>query len=261
MSSEGYKRYIQWKPLPLNSKILQIYSRGLEYALVSDDYKQCHNFVWCKDFLHDVMYATLNNRQVEIYKFRFNPETSPKPCLDKIRLLVTNSKDKKFALKIPGCLDFLNQIETRMKIKKSIVRQCWLPQEPYRAAGVFMFEGSKRWIQAPPMLSLYSLLLRVGTSHTAGDAFENTIDGIKNGTIKASQKYDRKWLDSINPALEKLFRLGDRRIFHKNIQENYPKKLVIDTVHNRMGIIGFSADILYAALGESVIVPHWHFIK
>lgn len=261
MSFEGYKRYIQWRPLPANSKILQIYSRGLEYSLVSDDYKQCHNFVWCKDFLHDVMHATLNNRTIDIYKFRYNPSENPHPSLNKIRLMITNSKDKRLKKKIPNCLDFLNQIEEKLKIKKSIVRQCWMPQEPYRAAGVFMFEGSKRWIQAPPMLSLYSLLLRVGLSHKVGDSFTKTINGIKNRTIRASQKYDRKWLESIEPALDKLFRLGDRKIFHKNIQENYPKRFVIDVVHHRLGIIGFSADILYAALGESVIVPHWHFTK
>jgi len=257
----GYKRYIQWKPLPPNSKILQIYSKGMEYALVSKDYKQCHDFIMCKDFLHDVVFSTLNNKQIGIYKFRFNPLTDPRPCLNKIRLLITNSKDKKFAQKIPGCLDFINQIENRMKIKKSIVRNCWRPQEPYQSAGVFLFEGSKRWIQAPPMLSLYSLLLRVGLSHTIGDTFEETIHKIKNGLTKTSQKYDRKWLDGIDPAFEKLFRLGDRRIFHKNIQENYPKKLIIDTVHNRLGIVGFSADILYDAIGQSVVVPHWHYIK
>lgn len=240
---------------------MQIYSKGLEYALVSSDLKQCHNFVWCKDFLHDVIYSTLNNKPIEIYRFRYDPEKNPKPSLDKVRLLITNPKDKKFEQKIPACLDFVNQIEERMKIKKSIARKCWLPPEPYSASGVFLFEGSKRWIQAPPMMSLYSLLLRVGLSHTVGDKFENTIEGIKNGTIKGSQKYDRKWLESITIGLEKIFRVGDRKIFSKNIQENYPKKLVIDTVHNRMGIIGFSSDILYAALGESVIVPHWHSIK
>lgn len=257
----GHKRHIQWKPIPLNSKVIQIYSKGLEYALVSNDLKQCHNFIWCKDFLHDVIYSTLNNKPIEIYQFKYNPEKNPQPSLDKIKLLITNSKDKKFEQKIPACLDFVNQIEKRMKIKKSIVRKCWLPPEPYNISGVFLFEGSKRWLQAPPMISLYSLLLRIGLSHTIGNKFENTIEGIKNETIKCYQKNDRKWLINITAGLEKIFRIGDRRIFSKNIYENYPKKFMIDTIHNRMGIIGFSSEVLCASLGDSVIVPHWHFIK
>ena len=165
---EGYNRYIDWKPVSASARILQIYSKGLEYALVSSDYKQCHPFVWCKDFLHDVIHATINNKWIEIYKFRFDPGKDPLPCMDKIRLLLTNSKDRKFAEKIPAVLDFINQIEDRLKIKKTFVRQCWMPPEQYRKAGVFMFEGSRRWIQSPPMLSLYSLLLRLGFCHQIG---------------------------------------------------------------------------------------------
>lgn len=253
-----YKRRIKWKPTPLKPQILQIYSRGIEYALVSDCYEQCHNFVWCKDFLHDVLHASINERAIEIYRFKFNLK-NPQPCQSKIRLLLANSKDKKFASKIPACLDFINQIEERIKIKKTQVRECSSPPENYKN-GIFIFEGSRRWIQAPPMLSLYSLLLRVGFSHTLGDSFTTTIEGIKSGKIKPYQKHDRRWLDKIGPALEKIFRLGDRRIFHKNIKANYPKKFAIDEVHNKLGIIGFSSDMLYHALGQSVVVPSWHIL-
>ena len=256
---EGYYRYIDWKPVSASAKILQIYSKGLEYALVSDDYKQCHPFVWCKDFLHDAIYATINNKWVEIYKFRFDPSKDPLPCMSKIRLLLTNSKDKKFAEKIPAVLDFINQIEERLKIKKTIVRKCWLPPESYRKAGVFMFEGSRRWIQAPPMLSLYSLLLRVGFCHTAGDSFEKTLEGIKSGKIKPYQKKDGHWFKNTEPAFEKILRLGDRKIFDRNMQLNYPSNLDVDSIHNKLGIIGFATDMVYKSIGESVIVPHWHY--
>jgi hypothetical protein len=257
----AYNRYIDWKESPVNSKILQIYSKGLEYALISADYEQCHPFVWCKDFLHDVMYGTIHNKWFEIYKFRYNPALDPAPCLDRVRLLLTNSKDKKLAEKIPAVLDFINQIEERLKIKKSFARQCGHPPEEYQKAGVFMFEGSKRWIQSPPMLSLYTLLLRVGFCHTVGDSFLKTIEGVKSGEIKPYQRKDGYWLKSSDVALQKILRVGDRRIFYRDIQLNYPSNMQIDSIHNRLGIIGFATDMMCNAIGEPVLVPYWHHQK
>jgi hypothetical protein len=248
---------IQWKQTNKSAAILQIYSRGLEYALVSKNHEQCHPFVFCKDFLHDVLYSTINQKPITIYKFDFDPTKDSLPCLDKIRLLITNTKDKKLVKKIPAVLDFVNQIEESLKIKKSIVRICENPPEAY-GSGVFLFEGSKRWLQSPPMLSLYSLLLRVGFCHTIGDSFSKTLDGIESGIIKPYQKKDSHWLKKSNLALSKIMRIGDRRIFNRDMRLNYPSWLDVDSVHNRLGIIGFSADILYNAIGEPVLVPDWH---
>lgn len=255
------KAVVKWKPLTKSPLILQIYSKGLEYALVSNEMEQCHNFIWCKDFLHDVYHSSINKKPIIIYNFRYNPEINPRPCEDKIRLLLTNPKDKKFSKKMPACLDFINQIEERLKIKKTIGRECENPPEPYQTSGVWIFEGSKRWIKAPPMISLYSLLIRAGLSHTQGQPALLTIQGIKEGKIKPFQRNDRTYLNNSELGLDKIFHLGDRKIFSRKIQDNYPGKLAIDTVHNRLGIIGFSADILCDTLGQSVIVPHWHSKK
>jgi hypothetical protein len=257
---EGYKRYIKWKPSSQSAQIHQIYSKGLEFALVSENDEQCHNFVWCKDFLHDIIYATLNNRAIDIYQFKYNPEYQPKPCLSKIRLLIANSKEKRLFKKIPACIDFLNQFEDTLNIKKTIVRECWKPPEQY--TGVFLFEGSKRWLQAPPMLSLYSLLIRVGFVHTIGNSFAETIQGVKEGEIKPYQKYDKTWLNGIDLALDKLFKYGDRRIFSRNIRENYPSNIDIEQIHNYLGIIGFSSDIMTINWKDiRPLVPYWHTLK
>ena len=253
---EGYNRHIDWFETN-QSKILQIYSKGLEYALVSNDFRQCHPFILCKDFLHDVVFSTINKKPIEIYKFKFDPTNNPLPCLDKTRILITNAKDRNFAKKIPDVLNLLNQVESHLKIKKSIVRRCANPPETYRKTGVFMFEGSRRWIQAPPMLSLYSLLLRVGFCHTAGDDFMKTIKNITSGSIKPYQRRDKDYLKEVELALDEILRHGDRKIFNKNIHSNYPN-LEIDLIHNRLGIVGFSTDLLHKAVGWSVMVPSWH---
>ncbi|NDB86308.1 MAG: hypothetical protein EB127_26970 [Alphaproteobacteria bacterium] len=254
-----HEKTIKWKPSSPKQKIIQIYIKGIEYALVSEDNAQCHEFVWCKDFLHDVIYSCVNKKPFEIYHFKYNPYFDPNPCLDRIRLLIANPKDKEFKHKISDCVDFLNQVEAKLKIKKTVCRSCKLPPCGYE--DVFLLEGSKRWISAPPMISLYSLLIRMGFLHTRPDDFSYTIQKIKLGALKPYQKFDKRWLLEAQSALDVIFKLGDKRIFSTNIQKNYPKNLSIDIVHNRLGIMGFSNDIVSKSRNGSVLVPHWHNYK
>lgn len=254
------RKSIKWKVVSAKQKIIQIYVKGIEYALVSEDNVQCHNFVWCKDFLHDVVYSCVNKKPFEIYRFRFNPYLDPNPSLSKIKLLVTNPKDKHFESKIPDCLDFLNQIESRLKMRKTTVRKCKSPPQGYES-GVFLLEGSKRWVNSPPMLSLYSLLIRMGFLHSIPDDFFFTIQKIRLGALKPYQKFDKRWLSEAQSALDLIFKLGDKKIFSTDIKKNYPKNFSIDVVHNRLGIMGFANDILSKNYNGPVLVPHWHNYK
>lgn len=255
----GHKRYIVWKKAP-KAAILQIYSKGMEFALVSQDYKQCNPFVWCKDFLQDVVFASLHKKWIDIYDFQYSPNTDPEPCLDKIRLLIANAHDSKLRSKIPNILDILHQVEDKLEIKHSLARECGLPPENYKKGGVWMFEGSKRWIKSPPMLSLYTLLIRVGCVHEIGVRFEKTLANIIAGEQKPYQKKDSLWLKHAMMGIEKVIRIGDRKIFHRDIKDNYPN-LDIDVIHNQLGIAGFSSDIQDKLKGRSVAVPYWHYLK
>jgi len=258
--SEGYKRSIIWLKPNKKAVISQIYSKGMEFAFASQDYQQCHQFVFCKDFLQDIIFANIHQKWVSIYDFNYSPYIDPRPCLDKIRILVTNANDSRLKIKIYNSLDILNQVEERLGIKKSLLRECWLPPENYRKSGIWMFEGSKRWINSPPMLSLYSLLIRVGCVHTIGVNFEKTINDIIDGKIKPYQKKDALWLKHAKPGIEKILRIGDRKIFYRDIKENYPN-LDIDVIHNQLGITGFSADLQDKLKGRPVSIPYWHYLK
>ena len=255
----GYKRYIIWKKSP-KAAILQIYSKGMEFALVSQDYKQCNPFVWCKDFLQDIVFASLQKKWINIYDFQYSPYIDPEPCLDKIRLLIANANDSNLRDKIPNILDILHQVEDKLEIKHSLVRECWLPPKNYKKSGVWMFEGSKRWIKSPPMLSLYALLIRVGCVHEIGVRYEKTFANIIAGVQKPYQKKDSLWLKHAMMGIEKVIRIGDRKIFHRDIKDNYPN-LDIDVIHNQLGIAGFSSDIQDRLKGRSVAIPYWHYLK
>lgn len=234
-----YKRHIDWHSTPVQSKIIQIYNKGLEYALVSDDYEQCHEFVWCKDFLQDVIYATVNSKNFYLYKFFYCPEKHPKPSLKKTRILLANSKDKKFADKIPAVLDFINQIEDHLGMSRTTARECKNPPAAYSKTGVYLFEGSSRWLKAPAMLSMYTLLLRTGFAHNFKN-FETTISEIMSKKTTAYQRRDSSWLKNSEKGLNLILKKGDKKIFKKSLMFNYPEKMPVDQIHNKLGIVGFS---------------------
>lgn len=256
-----YKRFIWWYDSGIKSNILQIYNKGMEYSLVSDDYSQCHGFVWCKDFLHDVIYSCLHNMPINIYNFQYNPAYNPNFCQKETRILVANAKDPKFRQKIHASLEFVNQLEERLKIPLSKIRECSNPLENYKKNGVFLWQGHKRWQCSPPMLSLYTLLIRVGCAHMQGTNYSTTINALKQGFLKPYQTKDSKWISSIEPAIYKLMRHSDKKLFYRDMKLNYPKNIKLEMVHNRLGILSFAEDMTLKAVGGQPIVPYWHRFK
>ena len=252
---------IKWTEFNNNIKILQIYKKGMEYAILSDNFETCNPLVWCKDFLHDIVHSSLTNRPFEIYRLRYNPQSMPKPCLRECRILVANACDKKMIKKIPACLDFMHQIEDKLKIPHTKVRKCINPPLGYDANNVFIFQGHKRWIFSPTMLSLYTLLLRVGFAHRFGTPYNSTISDLKEGNIKQYQSKDAKWIYEIEPALHKIIRIGDKKIFYRDINLNYPSHMSTDIMHNRMGIVAFANDMIAKNAGQTVTMPYWHLFK
>lgn len=227
---------------------------GLEFALVSPDYRQSCIFVHCKDFLQDAVMAQVVNERKGIYSFYYDPIQHPPVSLDKTRLLLTNSMDQDFRDRIPHSLDFLHQIERELKILKT---KCWevpKPQVPlqYRRCGVFLLEGSRRWLYSPVMISLYTLLIRVGMSHAKGTHYRITIDKIIKEELTPYQRADKNRLDAGIAGIDRILRRGDRAIFYRQIEKNYPNHVTTSDMHNRMGIVGFSQG------NSKQYVPYWH---
>lgn len=243
-------RKVEWKPK--KSRISQIYSDGLEYAFVSKDYKQINQFVYCKDFMQDAIQGYLNGVRADIYSFVYDPSTCLPLHMDSTRLILSNWRDKQFKAKVPNCLDFINQIEEKLKMKKTTMEDCFNPPPVYKKAGIWLVEGSKRWMKAPPMISLYTLLLRVGFSHKAGEDFMKTLDGVQDGTIPAYQKHDRSFVQDARKSINWILDKGDRRLFHSNIRKNYLKEIGIYEMHNSCGIIG------YARCETQHRFPYWY---
>jgi hypothetical protein len=150
-----------------------------------------------------------------------------------------------------NCLYFLNQIEDELGIKNTVAR-CAKSHKRYPKEGVWLFIGSKRWMKSPPMISLFALLIRVGFSHRIGENFRNTIYDICENERDTYSKVDKFRLRTAKCGINRILMYGDRKIFHRNIKDNFPNSIDIHYMHNKMGISGYSTNATKDKM------PHWH---
>ena len=153
--------------------------------------------------------------------------------------------------KIPNCLNFLHQIEKNLRMSLTVARECSNPPHKYALGGVWLFESSKKWLISPPMVSLYTLLVRVGFSHPIGANYQDTIKKIIDNQIKPYQWEDKSRLSGGKSGIDYIFKHGVSKIFHRNIKDNYPR-VRVNTLHNDFGIMGFARN------ATKKYVPYWH---
>ena len=250
MTYETFKQPIAWyeKRAALN----QIFTSGLGFAFLSKANAQVTPFVLCRDYLQDAIQGYVNGTKRVIYGFRYDPSEDHPVCITKTRLLVANSSDADLEQKISAIADFLHQIEINLKIPLTKVRKCKSPPKKFAKCGVWLFEGSARWMKSPPMISLYTLLIRAGANHSIGKPFSETITGIATGKIPAYQPRDREWLTEAKNGIEKILEKGDRSIFARKTKDNFPPAIDISSMHNNCGIVGFSRGY------TKKFFPKWH---
>jgi len=235
-------------------RLAQAINSGLEFTFASENDEQCGPFAFCKDYLQDAIYGLVNNKEASIYGYSYSPEDKQQPSIKKIKILLTNSSDVLLKNKIPGCIDFLNQIEDKLKIKKSVFKECIDPPDKYKSCGVWEVVGSKRWLRSPVMISLYTLLIRVGFSHKKGN-YDDTISKITNNKMRTYQPVDKSRLISAMPGINRIFEEGDRNIFKSPIKSNFPDSVGVGIVHGTLGIVGFSQE------SAKPYVPKWYKTK
>lgn len=228
---------INW--LESKRKLNQAINSGVEFAFVTPKGDQITPFAFCKDYLQDAIQAKVLKKTRSIYGFSYNPKIDYPISFKSTDLLITNSKDFDLKLRVNNCLDFIHQAEDILKIKKTVVFKCENPPLKYSRSDVFYFKGSNRWIKSAPMISMYTLLIRVGFGHILGDNIHETIRKIIDKEQAAYQSVDPYKLKCALPGIDYIFKKGDINIFGKRISDNYPESIKVSMMHNRFGIINF----------------------
>jgi hypothetical protein len=259
-------REVEWHPK--TNRICQIPKEGLEFAMLSNGYEQLNQLVWCKDFMQDLIWSYVNNQVIDIYGFHYDPKFAASPSLRRLKLLVTNYKDAEFGHKVKNnVLPLLHSVENRLKMSKTILEKCKTTPATYKKAGVWILDSSKRWLKSPPMLSFYTLLVRIGLVHNPKDTLEQTLEKIQTGKLQSyydTHNRDKEMISKALPGIKDILKYSDRKIFPSKIQLNYPSKYVDGTsstcfskmtiynIHDRCGLVGFSSGT------TRQYFPNWH---
>lgn len=230
--------------------IAQVYSRGPEYCFISPRWRQCHDFVFCKDFLQDAVMAHLHGERASIFGFSYDPRWNAPLCAESTRIAVANASDPKFLASANASLEFVNHYAARLKLKRTVLRTVANVPSRYSRGGVVVFDGSPMWMNAPPMLSMFALLLRVGMTHQSGEDPAATTRKVLEG--RQYQTNDMTQLRMAQAGIEKITKLGYRKFFFIDPKKNFPKGTPISTMHGLSGIVAFSNG------SSRSVVKYWH---
>lgn len=252
-----------------DTKISQIPTEGLEYAMLSTNYEQVNQMVWCKDFMHDLIYSHVNSRSIDIYNFKYSPWLHPRPCTSRIRLMIANCKDAEFGERImQSMLPILHEVENELQMSQTKIYKCLNDKEIYkRSGGIWILDGSKRWLKSPPMVSLYTMIVRLGLAGKPGESFRTTLKKI--GTQQNPAYFDKnnreaELVRQARYGIDFIMKYTDKRIFSANLKRNYCIPSYANTykfddelrlIHNCCGIVGFSNGDCRR------LFPNWYRIK
>jgi len=226
----------------------QIYSRGFEFSFLSPQAKQkfvqATTFVFCKDFLHDALWSYINQRAVSIYSFKYAPKKDKPLCMTHTALAYRNTqfarKPEDFHTLLPACLELLHLFEQKLNFRPSYIEPVTHDKGP-----CWVVLGDRRWQLAPPLISLYTLLIRVGCAHISGDTLETTLDKAVKGELRITEtdstagNRDANYIREGMRGIQTILKHG-LSIFYPLIQENYPTSLLKAGLHDNMGIVSFS---------------------
>lgn len=158
----------------------------------------------CKDYLNDVVYNELTNKEIAAYGLKITKKTN---LLDNERFwIVTKILDVKGGTQYAkqsedeellknnreNLLNFINQIEQKIKIDTSEFLTCENDEN------IIAINAPIFWMQGTYLISLYTLLLRVGLYYKGEDVMEY----LKDFKHRSEEVY---MIKNILPKLEKLF--------------------------------------------------------
>ncbi len=220
----------------------------MQFAFISspkNGNKQCHTFVLCRDYLHDVLKCSWLKKTCTIYGFTFDYYKNPLVDLERTRMLVTmkNLSDKDveiFNKKMLTALSLLNHYEKMAR---------WSRSRLYKVSSheknVWMFVGTAMWMRSPFLISLYSLLIRLGDKYEYLDGFKGNEDlkeRLKNIGADTSNDMDNdsNYLHHLWDKIDKVIEYRKTLFFtHGKLDKRFdsPAVQTISIFHNCSGIL------------------------
>lgn len=227
----------------------------MAFSFLSDDDKMVGPFVDCKDYMNNRLHGSITAIDGG-NEYKFQPSKMDPVSMEKTRILVCRQvspidhnplEAKAFEDEIKLAIDLLNRIEKDLHLIKSTYSTVTGIKKEY--GQVLLVEGSRRWMLASPMLSLYLLLLRNAYLHKEGQSYIKTIESspeIASSTISIVSGA------GIVDAVKFIVKHKYANVFGKSIEKNYPPEITADQMHSA-GIRAFSLCL------QTHLWPHWVF--
>lgn len=228
-----------WRNISHLSEIYQ--PVGMQYAFLSKDNKQCHPWIKCRDFLHDALRSCITGKVESIYGFQYNPKTDPPLDLEKMRVLVKRQATRDLG----AAADTEKMMYLALNIVQLVERECGISplSKLYKvadAADIYVFEGSKDWMESTFMISLYTYLIRLGgkkIEFKSKEEFDKRLEDICAGKITTGMSdHDVSYLKSVKPFLYKMVK--KRKDLRYEIDgKRFLNGSSIGSFHNYTGIV------------------------
>jgi hypothetical protein len=199
-----------------------------EFALCRYDTKketliQCHQFVHCRDFMLDAITGAEENRDMEIYGFKYH-KNDPRP----------DSTNASVLVRLEGS-DSLKNFETNLPILKGIEEfMGWATTAvdvvdfPDKKSVVIWALGDANWSKTALTFSLYTYLLKCLTYKIKDQ--KNWKEEIKKQNTVESRYMDEKYLDFLFANLNTILPL------YKNFS-GWEKGVETYKLHNSSGFV------------------------
>jgi len=177
------------------SEIYQEVTIKFAFAFVSDTgiVTQSHPWAQCRDFLHDAIAGELHGYNVNIWGFAFNRKEFPKRnrvCTDKTMLMISRKGIKMpntFRQNLSKALLYINHYEDLLGLPNSKLIKLPKNTVDTNYKHVWLLEGPNFWISAPYLISLLTLLIRLGKKLPANKVIEDPAEIFKQ--IAFDKKY------------------------------------------------------------------------
>ena len=225
--------------------LCEIYqSVAMKFSFASEQNKiitQSHEWVQCRDFLHDAVKAMLIEKSSPIYNFAFEVKKNPPIDLKKMKMLVSQKglkNGRSFRSNLTSALKLINYYESLIGEDLSTIKQVQGDVETdYKF--VWLLTGPKFWISAPHLISLYTFLLRLGHKHITFKTGKELKKKFKQIVAKNNADNDSKYLRDLWDKLDSIILNNNKIVTYQlsGFSSLYFVKMSINTFHNNSGIV------------------------
>lgn len=220
---------------------------GIQFAFVSPYNEVCHQWVLCRDFLHDAVKARLVKKPFCIYGFSYDTANQPELDLDKIRMAVSkknklsSSQTEAFAKSMLLAKKMINTLEQLVGVVPENYTNIFEvdPSGSNRSV-VYLFVGDKFWITAPMFISLFTLIIRLSENDIEFESVDDLFDALgKMSKYVGGDKKDFTYVKEILPRLRLILENHERLIkpTESGFHSMFFKDIDNSSFHHRSGIV------------------------